>query len=254
MRTVPTHRSPKSAPCARIAGDTAQGLQQAATTSASHAAVNIGIELKGHAPFTILGAISGVAIMIGLAVAAVPRSVAVGLFWSLHPMHVFLSALVTTAMYTLHSRRDPWAAILVGYVGAVGIATLSDCVIPYVGESLLGLPNRGIHLGFVEKWWLVNPLAAIGILAGYRWPSTKFPHAGHMLLSTWASLFHTMMAMGPQRSISTYVAVGVFLFFSVWIPCCTSDIVFPLLFAKRQARANDVADSTAATCKPQNHG
>jgi hypothetical protein len=199
-------------------------------------AITIGGELKQHAPFTILGSLSGVAIMAGLAMAAVPPSVSVWLFWGLHPLHVFLSALVTTAVYSLHSRRGPWTSILVGYVGAVGIATLSDCVIPYVGESLLRLPNRGVHLGLVERWWLVNPLAAAGIVAGYLWPQTRYPHAGHVLLSTWASLFHTTMAMGPQRNAWTVAAVGVFLFLAVWIPCCTSDIVFPLLFSENRDR------------------
>ena len=27
---------------------------------------------------------------------------------------------------------------------------------------MLHLPNRGLHLGFIEKWWLVNPIALIG--------------------------------------------------------------------------------------------
>jgi hypothetical protein len=195
-------------------------------------AATIGGELKSHAPFTVLGALSGVAIMIGLSMAAVPHSVSVRLFWGLHPLHVFMSALVTTAMYTLHSRRGPWTSILVGYVGAIGIATLSDCVIPYIGETLLGLPKRAIHVGFIEKWWLVNPLAAAGIFVGYCWPRTRYPHAAHVLLSTWASLFHTMMAMGQQPDVWTFVGVGVFLFLAVWVPCCTSDIVFPLLFSK----------------------
>ena len=115
----------------------------------------------------------------------------------------------------------------------MGIATLSDCLIPYVAESLLDLPNRGIHLGFIEKWWLVNPLAAVGILLGYLWPHTRLTHAGHVLLSTWASLFHMTMAMGDGFGILEYAALTVFLFLAVWVPCCTSDIVFPLLFVKK---------------------
>jgi hypothetical protein len=30
------------------------------------------------------------------------------------------------------------------------------------------------------------------------------------------------------------LTVFVFLFLAVWIPCCVSDIVFPLLFVKAQ--------------------
>ena len=138
------------------------------------------LELKAHAPFTLLGVLTGVSIMVVGLIADAPRSLSSTLFWGLHPLHVLLSALVTAGIYRLHSRGRLLATILIGYVGSVGIATLSDCVIPYLGEALLNLPNRGMHFGFIEKWWLVNPLAAVGIAIAYRWPSTRFPHAGHV--------------------------------------------------------------------------
>ncbi|NLE41700.1 MAG: class I SAM-dependent methyltransferase, partial [Lentisphaerae bacterium] len=54
--------------------------------------------------------------------------------------------------------------------------------------------------------------------------------AGHVLLSTWASLFHMMAAMGGgEIGATTIVLMGAFLFLAVWLPCCTSDIVFPLV-------------------------
>jgi hypothetical protein len=196
----------------------------------------IGQELRLHAPFTTIGALSGIAIMVVLSAARVPASVSETLFWGLHPLHVVLSALVTTGMYRLHGKGRLGTTILVGYVGSVGIATLSDCIIPYLGESLLRLPNKGIHPGFVEKWWLVNPLAAAGIGLGYRWPRTKIPHAGHVLLSTWASLFHMTMAMEDQLTALTTGVVLVFLFLAVWLPCCTSDIVFPLILVRQPAK------------------
>jgi len=86
----------------------------------------VSAELRAHAPYTMLGAATGVVIMAAFVVLKVPRPVSVVLFWSLHPLHVVLSALVTTAMFTLHSRRTLFNTILVGYVGSVGIATLSD--------------------------------------------------------------------------------------------------------------------------------
>jgi hypothetical protein len=190
-------------------------------------------ELKAHVPFTLFGTLTGIAILVTFIAADAPPWVSTRLFWSLHPLHVLLSALVTTAMFTQHSRRTLWATLVIGYLGSVGIATLSDCVIPYAGETLLDLPNRGIHLGFIEKWWLVNPLAAAGIALGCLWPRTKIAHAGHVLLSTWASLFHMTMAMDGEFGILAYAATALFLFLAVWIPCCTSDIVFPLLFAKK---------------------
>jgi hypothetical protein len=105
-----------------------------------------------------------------------------------------------------------WRTLLIGYFGSVGIATLSDSLIPYAGEVLLGLPHRGLHLGLIEKWWVVNPLALAGTALAYVRPKTKFPHAGHVLLSTWASLFHITMALGTDVTVSTAVLIAAFLF------------------------------------------
>jgi len=95
-----------------------------------------------------------------------------------------------------------------------------------------------MHVGFIEKWWLVSGLAIIGITIAYFKPSTKFPHAGHVLLSTWASLFHILMAIGGSLTWISYAGVFIFLFIAVWVPCCISDIVFPLLFVKEDTRSH----------------
>jgi len=190
-------------------------------------------ELKNHAPFTMLGALSGIVIMAIIVYSGASRSVSETLFWIFHPLHVFLSALTTAAMYRLHSKGRFLPTLLIGYIGSIGIATASDCIIPYLAETLLNLPNRGIHFGFIEKWWLVNPLAIAGICIAFVRPETKYPHAGHVFLSTWASLFHMTMAMGQGVNILTACAMLVFLFLAVWVPCCTSDIVFPLIFSKK---------------------
>ncbi len=194
-------------------------------------------ELRNHAPFTIFGAITGIIIMIFFQ--RIPSRVSYNIFYILHPIHVLLSALVTASIYELHTcghgkhikgKCNLWILLIIGYIGSIGIATVSDSIIPYLGEALLRMPNRGIHLGFIEKWWLVNPLALIGIVIAYFSPKTKFPHAGHVLLSTWATLFHIIMAIGQSLNWFSYIIVFLFLFLAVWLPCCISDIVFPLLF------------------------
>ena len=174
-----------------------------------------------------------------------PKDTSQDIFYILHPIHVVLSALVTASIYELHEcesfnkkcikgKCNFWVLLVIGYLGSVGIATMSDSLIPYLGEIILGLPNKGIHLGFIEKWWLVNPLAIVGVFFAYFKPSTKFPHGGHVLLSTWASLFHILMAIGGSLNNWSYIIIFVFLFLAVWAPCCLSDIVFPLLFVKKQ--------------------
>lgn len=195
-------------------------------------------ELKEHAPFTIFGALTGIIIMILFH--KLPFKAAHNIFYVFHPIHVVLSALVTASMYELHKCRrsrmkcNIWALLIISYIGSVGIATLSDSLIPYLGESLLGMPNKGLHLGFIEKWWLINPLAILGIAIAYFMPTTKFPHYGHVLLSTWASLFHIIMAAGNGLGWFSYVVIFSFLFVAVWVPCCVSDIIFPLLFVRTE--------------------
>jgi hypothetical protein len=201
------------------------------------------------------------------------------LFQVFHPAHVVLSAIVTASLYKLYEGKAGFIKVfLVGYFGSVGIATLSDCVLPFFGESILGVAVRvhaelhehdtvaghgnelqqdarghdedvhseggpefevsektpgireRLHLGFIEDWYLVNPAALLGILIAYFRPRTRFPHAGHVLVSTWASSFHILM--NTHRELTTVMLLGVFvvLFIAVWLPCCFSDIVFPLLF------------------------
>lgn len=202
-------------------------------------------ELKEHIPFTAFGAITGIILIIFFQ--KLPSEFSYNIFYTLHPLHVFLSALVTTSMYIFYKcgtdkkKCNLGVLIFIGYVGSVGIATLSDSVIPYLGEILLNMPYREIHLGFIEKWWLVNPLALFGIGIAYLKPSTKLPHFGHVLLSTWASLFHIIMALEQTLNWFTYIGIFIFLFLSVWIPCCLSDIVFPLLFVKTPKKLKNLS-------------
>ena len=194
-------------------------------------------ELKHHAPFTASGAATGIILMVIIAFTDVLPQVSQSsytVFYILHPAHVALSALVTTAIYKKYGGSSIWRVILIGYFGSIGIATLSDSVIPYLGETLLGLENRGMHIGFIEEPLLTNPAAFVGIAIGCWKPITRFPHYGHVLLSTWASLFHIIMALGETANWIVFPTIFLFLFLAVWLPCCTSDIVFPLLFIKEK--------------------
>jgi hypothetical protein len=199
-------------------------------------------ELKTHAPFTLFGAFTGIVLM--LLFRDLEHDTSRTMFYVFHPAHVVLSAIVTASMFELHTKkRNILIILLVGFFGSIGVATLSDSMIPYVGEVLLGMhvhvhghEHAGFaeeaHIGFIEGWYLVIPAAIAGVLIAYFRPKTKFPHAGHVLLSTWASSFHMLMALAGQLSIWKVVGSFGFLFLAVWLPCCISDIVFPLLFVK----------------------
>jgi len=188
-------------------------------------------ELKEHAPFTALGAVSGIIIMVMVVLGNIPSHVSQTAFLIAHPGHVLLSALVTTAMYARYKKGKVWVVILIGWTGSIGVATISDAIIPYLGGTLLHAQME-FHVPFIEEWW-INLVALAGIAIGYWKQTTKIPHFGHVLLSTWASLFY-FTAFGVADWIRLLPYVFLFLFLSVWIPCCTSDIIYPLLFVGRK--------------------
>jgi len=208
---------------------------------------HVTLELRRHAPFTAVGAATGIIIMVLIIITKLSDNVSNAVFYTLHPFHVLLSALVTTAMYRLHGKGRLWAAVLIGYTGSIGIATLSDAVIPFLGGTLLKVTMH-FHLPFIEaetipflgipKWIVVNAAAVVGIAIGAWRPTTRFPHAGHVLLSTWASLFG-FSAFGAANWIPRLPGVFIFLFLAVWLPCCLSDIVYPLLWTKEARPAEE---------------
>lgn len=198
----------------------------------------IGLELVHHAPFTAIGAVIGIAAMAVVSLLNTPMDVSETLFYTFHPLHVVFSAVVTTAIYRKQKKHRLWLVIIVGYVGSVGIATLSDAIIPYLEGRSLQIAME-FHLPFLETeimpvfgipgWIMVNAAAVIGIAIGFFKPNTRFPHMGHVLLSTWASLFG-FTAFGTADWLPLLPVIFVFLFLAVWIPCCIGDIVFPLLW------------------------
>ncbi len=218
-------------------------------------------ELRAHAPFTLCGSLTGIAMM--LLFQNLSETTSYRLFYTFHPLHVTLSAIVAGSIYRLHERaKGLLIVLLVGYISSVGTATVSNSIIPFFGESILGvaIPTESdahaahpsaasnpettdsdelsdqhkpkIHLGFIEEWYIVNPAALLGILIGYFLPRTKLPHAGHILVSTWASTAHILMNMHTSITFLTLVGMTCVLFIAVWVPCCSSDIIFPLLFVR----------------------
>jgi hypothetical protein len=189
-------------------------------------------ELKEHVPFTALGALTGIIIMAIVVLVNVPSHISQTAFYISHPLHVLLSALVTTAMYMRYRKGKIWAAVLIGWTGSIGIATISDAIIPYLGGTLLHIQME-FEVPFIEHWW-INLLALAGIAIGYWRQTTKIPHFGHVLLSTWASLFYIVAFGIADNWIPLLPFIFLILFLAVWIPCCLSDIVYPLLFLGKE--------------------
>ena len=187
-------------------------------------------ELREHIPFTLLGAFAGIIIMAIIIWGGISATISHYIFHIFHPLHIMISAFITTAMYRLHKGKI-LPAVFIGYFGFIGICTLSDIIFPYLGGIFLGIEME-YHLCFIKHWWLVSPLAFLGIAMGIGKPTTKIPHSGHVLLSTLASLFY-LTAFGGTNWLVLLPLVFPVLFLSVWVPCCLSDIAFLLLFIKK---------------------
>lgn len=192
---------------------------------------HIAAELKGHIPFTALGALAGLVAVGAMQLVGLASTTSYHAFHILHPAHLLLSSAVTATMFKRHG-GSVLAAVGVGISGPIVVCTLSDVFLPHLGGLALGA-SMTFHLDLVEHPWVVFPPALAGGIAGataLRW--TRCPHAAHVLISTLASLLY-LTAFGEVDWIPRLPLVGVVLFGAVWIPCCTSDVVFPHLFARR---------------------
>jgi hypothetical protein len=158
------------------------------------------------------------------------------MFHVFHPLHTFFSAVATVAMFWRHERR--WTkAILVGVFGAVGLCGISDIFLPYLAGLLLGVEGMQMHICLIEHPGVILPFLIAGLLLGLILPisthkSTIFSHAAHVLVSSTASIMY-LVAFGLENWIESIGMVFVYMVFAVILPCCASDILFPLLLTSK---------------------
>ena len=108
--------------------------------------------------------------------------------------------------------------------------------IPYIAGFLLGVEMH-LHVCIVEHPTFILPFVLTGIFAGFVIPdttqkSTLFSHAAHVLVSSMASILY-LIGFGLTEWIHVAGMVFIYMVLAVIIPCCTSDIIFPLLIAKK---------------------
>jgi len=156
------------------------------------------------------------------------------IFHVFHPIHVLFSATATTAMFRRYDKKI-YKAVIVGAVGALGVCAVSDIFFPYIGGLFSGAEME-LHVCIVQHPMTVVPFAVFGIIVGLfaadvfaERKSTIFSHSGHIFISTMASLLY-LTAYGFQDWMHDMFAVFIIITLAVLIPCCISDIIFPLLF------------------------
>ncbi|MDI6704392.1 MAG: hypothetical protein QME40_06970, partial [bacterium] len=156
-------------------------------------------EFCGHLPYTIFSSACGITfvgilsfISILLEEQRLPMA-AKELFHVFHPIHLLLSATATTAMFWLHE-KGLIKTIIIGFVGAVGVCGISDIIIPFIGGVVLGVKMH-LHICILEHPQVILPFVGMGIFAGFIASetihrSTVFSHAGHVCVSSMASILY----------------------------------------------------------------
>ena len=156
-------------------------------------------------------------------------------FHLFHAAHMLFSAAATTAMFVRYEKKYV-KATLVGLLGAIGVCGLSDIVMPQTALMILG-KHIPMHVCIVQHPGLVVPFAMIGVLIGL-WAAggvqraTIAYHSLHVFASTMASIFYMVTPLGLVAWIGQLGQVFLFIIPAVVVPCCLSDIVFPLLMVR----------------------
>lgn len=199
-------------------------------------------ELKDHLPYSIFSVAAGM-IILGLLTfgAEILGTINIsgpskGLFHIFHPVHLLFSATATTAMFWRYEKRF-FKTIIIGFTGAVGICGISDIFIPFIAGFFLGVKMH-LHICIIEHPGFILPFVITGIFAGLIVPaatqkSTIFSHAAHVLVSSMASILY-LIGFGLTEWIHVAGMVFVYMLLAVVIPCCTSDIIFPLLLTEKK--------------------
>lgn len=238
---------------------------------------NLWAELKGHLPYSVFATASGI-ILAGILLfvamvasgehashehhgpaatephtqGAAHQEIMVGsvvmqdashvIFHVFHPVHMLFSAVATTAMFWRYERKL-LKAVLIGIIGSAGICSISDIYLPYLSGLLLGAKEMHFHWCLLEHPSLVVPFMLVGVIVGILAAetvrgSTYFSHAGHVFVSSAASLFY-LVSFGLTNWPEQLGWVFILMILAVMLPCCFSDIVFPLLVTKKDAEAHE---------------
>ena len=189
-------------------------------------------ELMHHLPFTFVASlIAGILVGIFYSIGNIPSG---EIFEIMHPAHVFVSAIATSAIYWKY-KKSFLRGILIGIFGAILIGSLSDILFPFLAGNLFSL-NTSFHLPILEKPFLILSVALIGAIIGSRWKLSKISHSVHVFLSIFASLFY-LLAFSIKMDVLSVLLISFLVFLCVFIPCCISDIVFPILFIGKEKKA-----------------
>ena len=188
-------------------------------------------ELKEHWPLALIASMVAAVVAILLPYFAGAMDFLGQTFEVFHPAHVLVSAAATSAIYHKY-RKSVFNGILIGIVGAILIGTLSDVILPWAFGNLFSL-QTSFHLPLFEEPWIILGVALIGALSGIYIGLFKINHSLHVFLSVFASLFY-ILAFSIKLDVWAVLVISIVVFLIVYVPCCISDIVFPLWFIRKR--------------------
>jgi hypothetical protein len=172
------------------------------------------------------------------------------LFHSFHYLHLLFAGTGVVLSFSKYS-KSLLGMLCMGFIVPTIFCTVSDSVMPYLGGMYLGIPMH-FHWCFISHLSVVLPILSVGVLNGLVmgshesrrkiYYSTTF-HFLHILVSALASILY-LVGYGFSRWDEHFGFVFLFLIGAVLIPCTLSDIVVPMLFARRNKNN---------TCNTQTH-
>jgi len=187
-------------------------------------------KLKEHIPFTAAATLVSVIIMSFLLIKQNLIPYAASSFHIFHWVHILFSSIVSTAIFYSYKKKI-LLSLFSGILIAISIGSISDIIFPYIGSLLFNLPIS-FHLPLLESPVLILGIALFGSATGIIVKKTKFPHFVHVFISLIASLLY-IFSYSTNFSVLTLLLIFLITSISVVIPCCLSDIVFPLLLQNR---------------------
>jgi len=220
---------------------------------AASARSSLAEELAAHIPYSVFTAtfaiiLTGILTVLMLLVAPGKVTTTAGQLLHCFPPAAHAAQFATTsAMFWRHDRSF-WKAVLIGVVGSIGVCGISDVMFPYLGGNLLGV-HMHFHWCIIEHPLLVVPFVVVGVVTGIAAAEqiprvTFFSHSSHVLVSSMASLLY-LVSFGLTDWMNHLGAVLPLVVVAVLLPCCTSDIVFPLLFVSRRRTVPERGSATA---------
>ena len=200
----------------------------------------LALELAHHLPYTIVSSLMAMVAVWYFGLMQMqqhPNSTWVSeVRWSfhvLHPLHVCISAITTTAVFW-HFDRKLAKALWFGVFGSVIPCGFSDYIVPFIGGKVLGQQMQ-LHICLIEHPMLVLPFLLLWLLGGVVFEErisggSVFSHGAHVFVSSLAALLYLVSFgfTGWMMDVRLVFPVLLVVVAAVWIPCCFSDIVIPV--------------------------